>query len=152
VTIETGAHAPDFNLKDEHGQLIRLADLRGEKHVALVFYPFAFSGTCTGELCEIRDNLAAFQDRKVQVLAVSCDPIFSLRAWSDAEGFTFPLLSDFWPHGGTARAYGVFNEAVGAATRGTFLIDDAGVVRWSVVNGLGDARSLSEYRDAIAAL
>jgi peroxiredoxin len=152
MALEVGQEAPDFALKDEHGQLTRLSDLRGEKNVAVVFYPFAFSGICTGELCEIRDNLTAFETDNVQVLAVSCDPVFSLRAWSEAEKYPFPLLSDFWPHGAVAQQYGVFNETTGSAVRGTFLVDTAGVLRWSVVNGLGEARSLDAYREAIAAL
>jgi peroxiredoxin len=152
MALEVGQEAPDFALKDEHGQVVRLSELRGDKHVAVVFYPFAFSGICTGELCEIRDNLGIFEADDVQVLAVSCDPVFSLRAWSEAEKYPFPLLSDFWPHGGTAKAYGVFNETTGSAVRGTFLIDSAGILRWSVVNGMGEARTLAAYQEAIAAL
>jgi mycoredoxin-dependent peroxiredoxin len=152
MTLQVGAPAPEFALKDEHGQVIRLSDFRGEKHVALVFYPFAFSGICTGELCELRDNLQVFEADNVQVLAVSCDPIFTLRAWSEAEKYAFPLLSDFWPHGDAAKAYGVFNESTGTSVRGTFLIDDQGILRWSVVNGMGEARPLAAYQEAIAAL
>ena len=153
VVPEIGAPAPEFSLRDQHGQATGLADLaEGQRAVALVFYPFAFSGICTGELCEIRDNLAAFTDRDVQVAAVSCDPAHSLRAYADAEGYDFPLLSDFWPHGEVARRYGVFHDGIGAAVRGTFLVDAAGVLRWSVVNGPGEARSLDAYREALAAL
>jgi peroxiredoxin len=152
MALEVGQAAPDFSLKDEHGQVVRLADFRGDKHVAVVFYPFAFSGICTGELCEIRDNLGVFESDGVQVLAVSCDPVFSLRAWSEAEKYPFPLLSDFWPHGWVAQQYGVFNETTGSAVRGTFLIDKEGVLRWQVVNGMGDARPLAAYQEAIAAL
>jgi mycoredoxin-dependent peroxiredoxin len=152
MALEVGQQAPDFALKDEHGQLTRLSDLRGDKNVAVVFYPFAFSGICTGELCELRDNLSVFEADNVQVLAVSCDPVHTLRAWSESEKYPFPLLSDFWPHGSVAQQYGVFNETTGSAVRGTFLLDVEGVLRWNVVNGLGEARSLSAYRDAIAAL
>ena len=152
MALEIGQEAPDFALKDEHGQVVRLSELRGEKHVAVVFYPFAFSGICTGELCEIRDNLSVFENDDVQVLGVSTDPVFALRAWSEAEKYPFPLLSDFWPHGEVARAYGVFNETTGSAVRGTFLIDQGGVLRWSVVNGMGEARPLAAYQEAIAAL
>jgi peroxiredoxin len=152
MALEVGQEAPDFALKDEHGQVVRLSDVRAGKHVAVVFYPFAFSGICTGELCEIRDNLSVFEADNVQVLAVSCDPVFSLRAWSEAEKYPFPLLSDFWPHGEAAKAYGVFNEATGSAVRGTFLVDSSGILRWSVVNGMGEARPLAAYQEAIAAL
>jgi len=147
-----GQPAPDFALKNAHGETVRLSEARGERNVALVFYPFAFSGICTGELCEIRDNLAAFESKNVQVLGVSCDPMWSLRAWADAEGYTFPLLSDFWPHGEVAQQYGVFHEGGGMAIRATFLIDTAGVLRWSVVNGPGEARPFDAYREAVGAL
>ncbi|MFZ0160201.1 MAG: peroxiredoxin [Kineosporiaceae bacterium] len=152
MTIEAGSSAPDFELTDQHGQKVKLSDFRGRSNVALVFYPFAFSGICTGELCEIRDNLELFTAGDVQVLAISCDPMFSLRAYADKEGYDFPLLSDFWPHGAVAQAYGVFDESRGRADRGTFLIDREGVVRWSVVNAPGQARPLAAYREAVAAL
>jgi mycoredoxin-dependent peroxiredoxin len=152
MALEIGQEAPDFALKDEHGQLVRLSDFRGEKNVAIVFYPFAFSGTCTGELCQIRDNLEIFEADNVQVLAVSCDAVFTLRTWAEAEKFAFPLLSDFWPHGAVAQEYDVFNETTGTAVRGSFLVDNTGVLRWSVVNGMGEARPLAGYREALAAL
>jgi peroxiredoxin (alkyl hydroperoxide reductase subunit C) len=152
MTLGIGAEAPDFALKDEHGQVIRLSDLRGEKSAVVVFFPFAFSRICTGELCEIRDNIELFESDRVQVLAVSCDPVHTLRAWSEQEKSAFPLLSDFWPHGATAQAYGVFNQATGSAVRGTFLIDDQGILRWSVINSIGEARPLAAYREALAAL
>jgi len=152
MTVEVGRPAPDFELKDSTGAMVKLSDYRGKQPVALVFYPFAFSGICTGELCEIRDNPGVFGDANVQVLAVSCDPTHSLRAWSEAQGYAFPLLSDFWPHGAVAKEYGVFLDQIGFATRGTFLVDTDGVLRWSVVNGPGEARPLGAYREAVAAL
>lgn len=151
-TPRLGEPAPDFTLRDQHGQDVTLSELRGQSAALVVFYPFAFSGICTGELTEIRDEVAAFTDSRVQVLAVSCDPMFSLRAWSEAKGYDFALLSDFWPHGDVARAYGVFNDAVGCAVRGSFLVDTDGVLRWSVVNGMGEARDLAQYRKAVADL
>ncbi len=152
MTLEIGQEAPDFELKDQHGQMVKLSDFRGKQSVVLVFYPFAFSGICTGELCEIRDNLEIFSADGVQVIGISCDPMYSLRAYAEAEGYEFPLLSDFWPHGGVAQQYGVFNETIGFAIRGSFLIDAEGVLRWSVVNGPGEARPLAAYREALAAL
>jgi peroxiredoxin (alkyl hydroperoxide reductase subunit C) len=152
TALAVGATAPDFTLKDQNGQDTSLADFRGSKNVVLVFYPFAFSGICTGELCEIRDNLGAFVSDDVQVLAISCDHMFSQRAWADKEAYFFPLLSDFWPHGEVARAYGVFNEKAGAALRGTFLIDREGIVRWSLVNPIGQGRDFSGYHEALEQL
>jgi mycoredoxin-dependent peroxiredoxin len=152
MTVDIGAPAPDFALRDQHGQVVRLSDFAGERNVALVFYPFAFSGVCTRELCELRDNVAVFEDADVQLVAVSCDPVYALRAWAEQEKYEFPLLSDFWPHGEVTRAYEVFNERTGAALRGTFLVDTRGVLRWSMVNGPAQARPLSAYREAVARL
>jgi peroxiredoxin (alkyl hydroperoxide reductase subunit C) len=148
----SGEPAPDFLLRDQHGRPTTLAEHRGVTNVALVFYPFAFSGICTGELRGIRDGLEDFQTDGIQVFAISCDPIFALRAWADAEGYFFPLLSDFWPHGEVARRYGVLDERSGAAGRGTFLIDQQGVVVWSDVAPAGVARDFGPYREALAAL
>ena len=147
--LAVGQPAPDFTLKDQYGKDVSLSDYRGVKGVVVVFYPFAFSGICTGELCEIRDDLGAFESDQVQVLAISCDHMFTQRAWSDAEGFFFPVLSDFWPHGATAQAFGVFEESGGFATRGTFLIDSAGIVRWSLVNGPSEKRDFAGYHAAL---
>jgi peroxiredoxin len=152
MSVQNGEPAPDFELKDQHGQKVRLSDLRSDQNVVLVFYPFAFSGTCTGELCEIRDHLDVFSSEKVQVVGISCDPMYTLRAFAEVEGYDFPLLSDFWPHGEVARRYGVFSEQAGRADRGSFLIDTDGVVRWSVVHAATDPRPLTAYREAIAGL
>jgi peroxiredoxin len=152
MAVDVGDRAPLFELKDQHGQTVRLSDFRGRENVALVFYPFAFSGICTSELCEIRDNLGVFAADDVQVIAISCDPLYSLRAFAEREGFEFPLLSDFWPHGEVSRTYGVFDEVQGRAVRGTFLVDTEGTVRWTMINSPGEARPLAAYREALAAL
>ncbi|MCE1180011.1 MAG: peroxiredoxin [Micrococcales bacterium] len=152
VALRVGDAAPDFTLRDQHGSEVSLAAFRGRKHVVVVFYPFAFSGICTGELGEIRDRLEDFDADDLQVLTVSCDPMFAQRAWADQEAYFFPLLSDFWPHGETARAYGVLDEAGGHALRGTFLIDTDGVVRYAEVLPAGQARDFEGYRAALAGL
>lgn len=146
-----GEPAPDLELPDTHGTPVRLSGLRGAP-VALVFFPFAFSGICTSELCELRDNIADFEARGVRLLAISTDPVFALRAWAKEERFGFDLLSDFWPHGEAARRYGVFDPASGHARRGSFLLDADGVLRWRVVNPRGQARPLASYRAALAGL
>lgn len=151
VTLQVGDAAPDFTLTDTHGTPLQLADLRGTP-VVLVFVPFAFSGTCTGELCELRDNISAFDTAGARLLVVSCDAMFSLRAWAEQEGYGFDLLSDFWPHGQVARAYGVFDEGSGLAVRGSFLIGADGTIRWAVVNPRSRARELADYLEALAAL
>lgn len=152
MAIQVGDKAPDFELKDNHGRTVSLSAFRGEKNVVLLFYPFAFTGVCTGELCELRDNLPKFADRDTQLLAVSNDSIHTLRVFAEQEGLEYLLLSDFWPHGNVSRAYGVFDEDKGCAVRGTFIIDKDGVVRWTVVNGLPDARDLNEYVKALDTL
>ncbi|WP_285242768.1 peroxiredoxin [Pseudarthrobacter sp. fls2-241-R2A-127] len=151
VVPAVGALAPDFELANQYGEPVRLASFRGQ-NVALVFYPFAFSGICTGELCEIRDNLATFEDSNAVVLAVSVDSKFSLRAYAAQEGYGFDLLADFWPHGAVANAYGVFDAGSGMAKRATFIIDAGGKIRYSVVNPRGQARDFGAYRAALADL
>ena len=152
MALEIGAVAPDFTLKNQHGEEVALSSFKGKKNVVLLFYPFAFSGICTGELCGLRDDLGAFENENVQLLAISTDPMWSLRAFSEKEGYKFPLLSDFYPHGDIAKKYGVFEESRGCAVRGTFILDKEGLIRWSVVNGLPDARNLAEYKAALATL
>ncbi|HLU70837.1 MAG TPA: peroxiredoxin [Nonomuraea sp.] len=143
---EVGATAPDFELQDQHGSPVRLSQFKGRR-VVLVFFPLAFSGICHGELSALRSFPA-----DAQLLTVSVDSLFALRAWADQEGYAFPLLSDFWPHGQVARAYGVFDEEKGVARRGTFVIDGDGVIRWSVVNPIGEPRDVADYLKALADL
>lgn len=150
--VEVGAKAPDVSLKNQHGETVSLSDFKGEKSVVLLFYPFAFTGVCTGELCALRDELPRFVNDQVQLLAVSNDSPFALRVFAEQEGLEYPLLSDFWPHGEVSRAYGVFDEEKGCAVRGTFIIDKEGVVRWTVVNDLPDARDLNDYLKAVETL
>jgi peroxiredoxin len=152
MPIEVGAEAPDFTLKDQNGQEVRLSSFRGVKNVLLVFYPLAFTGTCQGELSSVRDNLNDFVNDAVQVLTVSVDSSPSHKVWADREDYQFPLLADFWPHGAVAQAYGVFNEERGFANRGTFLIDKTGVVRFAEMTGPGQARDQDGWRKAISAL
>lgn len=152
MALTVGSQAPDFTLKSGNGDEVTLSSFRGDKAVLVVFYPFAFSGVCTGELCSVRDDLSAFQNDDVQVLAVSVDHPFALGAWAKEQGYTFPLLADFWPHGKVAQDYGVFNADAGFALRGTFLVDKDGTVQFAEVNGPGDARDQDGWRKAIAAL
>jgi peroxiredoxin (alkyl hydroperoxide reductase subunit C) len=150
MPIAVGQQAPDFLLRDQNNQEVRLSDFRGEKSVLLVFYPLAFTGTCRGELCEITDNLDAYANADAQILTVSVDSVYSHKVWADREGYTFPLLADFWPHGEVAQAYGVFNAERGVANRGTFVIDKDGIVRFAEMNMPGEARDQSGWRKALA--
>jgi peroxiredoxin len=148
--VDVGSKAPEFTLKNYNNEKVSLSSLVAAKPVLLVFYPFAFSGICTGELCQLRDDFSSFDG--VQVVGVSVDTPYSLKVWAEREGYQFPLLSDFWPHGEVARAYGVFNEKAGMANRGTFLVDGAGVVRFAEVNQPGEARDQETWKKAIASL
>lgn len=152
MAVEVGSKAPDFTLNDYNKQPVTLSSFQGDKAVLLVFYPFAFSGICTGELCQVRDELAEYEGKGVQVLGVSVDTPFSLKAWAEQQGYRFPLLSDFWPHGEVAKRYGVFNADAGMALRGTFLIDKTGVVRFAEVNQPGQARDQAAWKKAVAEL
>jgi peroxiredoxin len=152
MAVDVGDQAPDFELKDQHGTPVRLSGFRGEKNVVLVFYPLAFSGVCSGELCAMRDDFPEVSGDDAELLTVSVDSTHSHRVWADTEDFNFALLSDFWPHGAVARSYGVFDENLGIATRGTFIIDKNGVVRWRVVNPVPQAREIADYQKALAAL
>jgi peroxiredoxin len=152
MALGVGDQAPDFALRNQHGETVRLTDVLAERAALLVFYPWAFSGVCSGELREVQERVAELATDDVQVLTISCDAMFALRAWADRDGFTFPILADFWPHGEVGRAYGVFNEEIGISERGSFLIDRAGTIRWSVVTGIPDARSVDDYVSAIEGL
>ena len=150
MSVAVGQQAPDFELRDQHGQPWRLSDFRGKRNVVVVFYPFSFTRVCEGELCELRDDIADFDNDDVELVAISVDSAPVHKRWAAEQGYTFPILADFWPHGAVAQTYGVFDEQLGAARRGTFIIDREGVVRWSIVNELRDARSLDDYRKALA--
>ena len=152
MSVEIGEQAPDFELKDQHGTPVRLSGFQGMKNVVLVFYPLAFSGVCTGELCALRDDFPEVTREDVELLTVSVDSTFVLRTWADRDNFSFSLLSDFWPHGDVAKLYGVFDGDKGVATRGTFIIDKAGVIRWKVVNPIPQARDIAEYKKVLADL
>ena len=152
MSVEVGQAAPEFTLTNQYGQQVSLSDYRAEKNVVLMFYPAAFTGICTNELCTLRDRTPEFDSEDTVILGVSCDRVPSLKMFAEQEGIEYPLLSDFWPHGEVSRAYGVFLESHGISTRGTFVIDKDGVIRWSVVNGPGEIRDADQLLAAVAEL
>ena len=152
MAIDVGDEAPDFELRDQHRQLVRLSSFRGSKNVVVVFYPFAFTRVCEGELCQLRDSIDDFSSDDVQTLAISVDSSPVQAKWAAEQDYTFPMLADFWPHGEVARAYGVFREDLGVALRGTFIIDKQGKVVHRVVNAIPDARDVDDYRKVLATL
>ena len=153
MAIEVGQEAPEFELKGSTADPVRLSSYRGSSNVVLVFYPFTFTGVCEGELCTLRDDISSFERAGAQVLAISCDAAPAQKRWADEEKFGYPVLSDFWPHGEVARAYGVFNEALGCANRQTFVIDKNGLVTATFASAdLRTPREISEYEAALSKL
>jgi peroxiredoxin len=152
MTVLIGDQAPNFTLQNQNGEDVSLSDFRGKKPVVLVFYPMSFTGICTGELCELRDNFAQFENQNVELLAVSIDSKYVQKKFAEQEGYKFNVLADFWPHGGVAKSYGVFLEETGFANRATFVINTDGVVTAKFVTAPGQARSLADYQKAIAEL
>jgi mycoredoxin-dependent peroxiredoxin len=150
--IQVGDEAPDFTLKDQNNEEFTLSSYRGKQAVLIVFYPLAFTGICTGELCIVRDDMPTFENDDVLTVSISVDSVYSHKIFAEREGYEFPLLADFWPHGGVAQAYGVFNEVAGIANRGTFLVDKDGIVRFAEMNGPGEGRDADEWRTAIKSL
>jgi mycoredoxin-dependent peroxiredoxin len=152
MPVDVGDPAPDFLLRDQNNQEVSLAGFRPARAVLLVFYPLAFTGTCQGELGGLQTRLAEFSNERVQALTVSVDSPYSHRVWADREGYTFPLLSDFWPHGAVASAYGVLNPDKGYALRATFLVDRAGIVRFAEVLPASQPRDQDRWAAAVSAL
>ena len=152
MSLAIGDEAPDFTLNDQTRTPVTLSDLRGQKHVLIIFYPLAFSGVCTGELCSLRDSIESFRSDEVETFAISVDSSAATAAFAAKEGYDFPLLSDFWPHGAVADRYGVVDAQIGLAMRGTFLVDKQGIVRFAETNAIPDARDQQRWRQALTDL
>ena len=147
--LEVGDTAPTFTLRDQHGRAQSTATRTGTRHVMLDFYPFAFTGVCSGEMLALQEHVADWDELATDVLAVSCDPVPSLRAFSDQAGLEIPLLSDFWPHGEVSKAFDAFDATLGAAGRATYIIDKAGLIRWKVSSAIAEARDVTEYLSSL---
>ncbi len=150
--LPVGSVAPDFELRDQNNQRVNLRTLRASKRVLVVFFPLAFTGTCEGELAILRDRLPDFDTERTTLVAISVGPPPTHKVWSAAQGFLFPILSDFWPHGVTAMNFGVFNARAGYANRGTFVVDIDGMITFSDVVGPGEARDDTLWERALDAL
>ena len=151
MSLQVGQPAPDFDLPSSTGERVTLSGLRGQ-NVVVMFFPFAFTGICTGEVCALSEGLGAFGDLDAAVVSISCDATPTLTRFAEQEGLSYPLLSDFWPHGEVSRAYGVFLDHIGAANRGTFIVDREGNLAWSVVTALGEPRDAAEYTKVLQGL
>ncbi|GAA2822548.1 peroxiredoxin [Crossiella cryophila] len=152
MRLEVGNPAPDFTLENSHREPVTLSSFAGHKNVLLVYYPRAFTPICRGELCQLRDELDIYQKYDVQIIGVSVDTPFSLKAWASQQGYPFPLLSDFWPHGEVATTYGTFDDRNGVARRGTFLIDTEGIIRFAEVQQQDAARDQDAWKSAVTSM
>jgi peroxiredoxin len=152
MTLIIGDPAPDFSLINQFGETVTLSEFKGKKNVVIVFYPLSFSGICTGELCELRDNFAQFERADVELLAISVDSKFVQKKFAETEGYKFSVLADFWPHGAVAKSYGVFLEENGISNRATFVINKDGNLVAKFITAPGQARSLDEYNRALESL
>jgi peroxiredoxin len=150
LPLEIGTPAPDFTLLNQNREPVSLDDLKGARSV-IVFIPFAFTGTCESELCQIRDEYSLFNDSDTRVVAITCNTLHANRVWSDQQGFQYDILSDFWPHGAVARKYDTFNEGYGYAERTTYFLDEEGTITGLTRSeNLGEARDFDDYRAALA--
>lgn len=144
MSATVGSKAPDFTLMNENREPVTLSSQKGHP-VVLAFFPAAFSGVCTKELCTFRDSMAKLNNAKAQVYGISVDTFFTLAAFKKDQNLNFPLLSDF--NKDVIQAYGAFNPDMiglkGIAKRSTFVIDKDGVVRYAEV--LDDARNEPNY-------
>lgn len=150
--LPVGTTAPDFTLRDQNQQRVTLSSYRGAKNVLLVFFPLAFTAICQGELDLMRDRLPDFDNDDSVALAISVGPPPTHKVWANQSGFTFPVLSDFWPHGEVSQAYGVFNDQAGYSNRGTFVVDRSGLIRFAEMKEPGEARDQRLWTDALKAL
>ncbi|MFP4150093.1 MAG: peroxiredoxin [Nitriliruptoraceae bacterium] len=149
MSVQIGDQAPDFELKDQTNRPVRLSDYRGKKHVLIVFYPLSFTGVCEGEMCQIRDSIETYRNDEVETLAISVDAPPTHARWAHEQGFEFPLLSDFWPHGEVASTYGVFDDTIGLALRGTFIVNKEGTVVYTDRNPVPEARDQQAWKRAL---
>lgn len=151
-TLKVGDHAPDFELKTHTGELWKLSDRVGKANVVLAFYPFAFSPTCSCQMPSVEKNLAQFAGFGAEVAAISIDSTYANKAWADASGgFSYPLLSDFFPHGAVAEAYGIL-RAEGMSERAVFIIDKSGTIRYIDVHKINEYPDEQQILDELAKL
>lgn len=149
MTLAIGMPAPDFKLLNQDREPVGLDDLEGSIAV-LVFIPFAFTRTCEGELCQIRDEYSMFKDAGARVVAITCNTLHANKVWAEQQGFAFDILSDWWPHGGVSRKYETFNESYGYSERTTYFLDTEGVIT-DVTRSeeLREGRDFDAYRRAL---
>ena len=147
VTLKVGDKAPEFTLTDVNQARVSLSDYRGAKNVLLVFYPLAYSPVCSAQIPGYQKIYSTFDEADTEVIAISIDSVFTHKAWADSlGGISYPLLSDFWPHGAVGSKFGVFREKDGFSDRALFLIDKEGIIQYVDVV---DAKEIPEIEPVI---
>lgn len=159
MVLTPGQQAAEFSLRNQHGETVALS-ARSGRPVAVMFYPFAFSRVCGSELAQIHQRWAEFADIDAALLAISCEPVHTLRAYAEAlsaessedhaQGLGFELLSDFWPHGEVAQAYDSFDAEKGCPVRNTFIFDPGQRITQVISSPMGQPRDLDEVLAALA--
>jgi peroxiredoxin (alkyl hydroperoxide reductase subunit C) len=152
MPLAIGTAAPDFTLYDQNKEQVSLDDLKGH-NALIVFIPFPFTGHCDSEGCQLRDGLAALGDLDAKVVVITTHALPTNAKWASENGFEFPVLSNFWPHGDVVQAYDAFNEVVGSANRVTYVLDKDGVIRDVIAtDSLGTPREYEQYGEALTAI
>ena len=157
MSLQIGNQAPSFTLHTSINETISLSDFAGEKNVLILFFPQAFTGVCTKELCAIRDDISRYQNTNAQVLGISVDSVFTLAKFKEEQQLNFPLLSDF--HKEVSTAYHTIYESFtgmnmkGVSKRSAFLVDNAGVIQYAeVLESAGDIPNFEAINECITRL
>ena len=155
MEIEVGQKAPDFSLYASDKNSVTLSELSGQ-NVLLLFFPFAFTGTCTKELCFVRDNISLYNDANAKVFGISVDSIYSLAKYKEEQKLNFPLLSDFNKQ--VSGAYGCLYDTFsfgmqGVSKRAAFAIDNIGIVQYAeVLENAGDLPNFKAIQSTLSSL
>ena len=157
MSITIGSQAPDFSLYDSDKNKVALSDFKGKKNVLLLFFPMAFTGTCTDELCAVRDDIATYSNANAQVLGISVDSVFTLAKYKEEQSYNFPLLSDFNKE--VSTAYETIYESFtpmnmkGVGKRSAFIIDKNGIVQYEeVLESAGDLPNFTAINNKLESL
>ncbi len=157
MSISTGQKAPDFTLFNTEKEPVKLSDMQGKKNVLLLFFPMAFTGVCTAELCSVRDDIGKYDNEKTQVYGISVDSVFTLENFKAQQNYNYPLLSDFNKE--VSTAYGAIYDSFtgmgmkGVSKRSAFIIDKAGNIQYAeVLENAGEVPNFSEINEKLEEL
>lgn len=147
--IQAGAKAPEFSLKDQHGKVMELQEIRGKKAI-LSFHPLAFTRVCAKQMQELEENREKFDKYNALALGISVDSVPCKHAWAkDIKVKNTRLLADFWPHGGVAQQLGIFRETDGFSERAVIILDEKGIVRFSKVYPIDKVPDMMEIMEKL---